>query len=111
VSTDRLNEFQTSLPTIHQNTQNPSPSSTTSANDTYPPISHYDNEVWLDLEPQPLIATRFSESWSMGDALIEYATARELFEQYVSLTRGNGSGHILNFLKALKNSIFLICQF
>lgn len=49
--------------------------------------NYYSDTQWLDLEPQPLITTRFSESWSMGDALIDYATARGLFEQYVCMIR------------------------
>ncbi|KAE9965821.1 hypothetical protein EG328_009377 [Venturia inaequalis] len=80
VSADRANLFnglQHTLPSFSHHTQNPSPSSSFSASENY-----HSDTPWLDLDPAPLITARFSESWSMGETLIDYATARELFEHF-----------------------------
>ncbi|QDS69673.1 hypothetical protein FKW77_009584 [Venturia effusa] len=79
VSTDHGALFsgrQHPLPTFSHNNQNPSPSSTVDVSENLS-----SDERWLDLEPLPLITVRFSESWTMADAVLEYATVKELFEQ------------------------------
>jgi hypothetical protein len=82
VSTAPSSRVRTGTPTFSIDTQNPSPASFTRATDTQPPPHYYEDEKWLDLDPQP-VNTTFSQSWTIGDVVVDYAAGRELFRQYV----------------------------